>query len=150
MKHQGLKYYNVFINYDLWMTLTYITARSTQVANAFEWGKPLKCLLKLKSCRKWAVGLNINDSEKNWTPRAFAPTAGHYTCILPYYSKIFCETTWPIKAKFYVKHLYNGGINVYINNQGHMTKMATMPIYGKNPSKSSSLEPVDRFRRNLM
>ena len=25
--------------------------------------------------------------------------------------------------------------NVYINNPGHMTKMATMPIYGKNPSK---------------
>ena len=28
MKHWGLKYYNVFINYDLWMTLTYFTARS--------------------------------------------------------------------------------------------------------------------------
>ena len=82
--------------------------------------------------------------------RIFAPTAGHYTCVLLYYSNIFCENAWPIKAKFYVKHLYNGGINVYINNQGHMTKMATMPIYGKNPSKSSSLEPVDGFRRNLM
>ena len=36
-----------------------------------------------------------------------------------------------------MKHLYNGGINVhvYINNQGHMTKMAAMPIYGKKPSK---------------
>ena len=29
MNHRGLKYYNVFINYDLWMTLTYFTARST-------------------------------------------------------------------------------------------------------------------------
>ena len=29
MKHRGLKYYNVFINDDLWMTLTYFTARST-------------------------------------------------------------------------------------------------------------------------
>ena len=25
--------------------------------------------------------------------------------------------------------------NVYINNPGHMTKMATMPIYGKTPIK---------------
>ena len=25
--------------------------------------------------------------------------------------------------------------NIYINNPGHMTKMAAMPIYGKNPSK---------------
>ena len=24
---------------------------------------------------------------------------------------------------------------MFINNTGHMTKMATMPIYGKNPSK---------------
>ena len=24
---------------------------------------------------------------------------------------------------------------MYVNNQGHMTKMATMPIYGINPSK---------------
>ena len=28
MKHRGLEYYNLFINYDLWMTLTYFTARS--------------------------------------------------------------------------------------------------------------------------
>ena len=27
------------------------------------------------------------------------------------------------------------GSNVYIYNLGHMTKMATMPIYGENPSK---------------
>ena len=48
------------------------------------------------------------------------------------------ETAWPIKAKFYVKHLivlWNEGINVYINNLGHMTKMAAMPIYGKDSSK---------------
>ena len=29
MKHRGLKYYNVFVNYGLWMTLTYFTVRST-------------------------------------------------------------------------------------------------------------------------
>ena len=29
MNHLGLEYYNVFINYDLWMTLTYFTAMST-------------------------------------------------------------------------------------------------------------------------
>ena len=25
------------------------------------------------SCRKWAVGPNINDSAKNWTPGAHMP-----------------------------------------------------------------------------
>ena len=54
----------------------------------------------------------------------------------PHFSKIFfSETAWPIKAKFYMKHLWEGGTNVFINNPGHMTKMAAMPIYGKNPSK---------------
>ena len=31
---------------------------------------------------------------------------------------------------------------MYINNSGHMTKMAAMPIYGKNLQISSSPEPV--------
>ena len=54
----------------------------------------------------------------------------------PPFSKIFfSETAWPIKAKFYVKHLWEGGTNVFINNPGDMTKMAAMPIYGKYPSK---------------
>ena len=54
----------------------------------------------------------------------------------PPFSKIFfSETTWPIKAKFYTKHLWEGGTNVFINNPGHMTKMAATPIHGKNPSK---------------
>ena len=107
MKHQGLEYYNVCINYDLWMTLTYFTVRSTWVAHAFEWGKLLKCHLKGKSCRKRANGLKVGNSEKNLVPRGWsAPTLGQYTCILQKYSKIFfSETTWPIKTKFYMKHL---------------------------------------------
>ena len=42
------------------------------------------------------------------------------------------ETAWPIKAKFYVEPRREGGMKVYINSPGHMTKMAAMPIYGKN------------------
>ena len=34
-----------------------------------------------------------------------------------------------------MKHLWEGGTNVFINKPGHMTKMAAMPIYGKYPSK---------------
>ena len=30
---------------------------------------------------------------------------------------------------------WEGGTKVCINGPGHMTKMAAMPIYGKNPSK---------------
>ena len=52
------------------------------------------------------------------------------------FSNIFSsEIAWPIKAKFYVEPPWEGGTKVYINGPGHMTKMAAMPIYGKNPSK---------------
>ena len=42
------------------------------------------------------------------------------------------ETALPIKAKFYVEPPWEGGTKVYINGPGHMTKMATMPMYVKN------------------
>ena len=62
------------------------------------------------------------------------------------FSNIFSsETAWPIKAKFYVEPPGEGGTKVCINGPGHMTKMAAMPIYGKNLKKSSSPEPAGRF-----
>ena len=42
------------------------------------------------------------------------------------------ETALPIKAKFYMEPPWVGGTKVYINGPGHMTKMAALPIYGKN------------------
>ena len=38
---------------------------------------------------------------------------------------------------------WEGGRKVYINGPGHMTKMAAMPIYGKNLQKSlTELSPM--------
>ena len=45
-----------------------------------------------------------------------------------------------IEAKFYVKPPWDGGMKMSKNDLCHMTKMATMPIYGKKLEKSS-LEP---------
>ena len=45
------------------------------------------------------------------------------------------ETAGPIKAKFYVEPPWVGGTKVCSLHKGHMTKMAAMSIYGKNPSK---------------
>ena len=67
----------------------------------------------------------------------------------PFSNVFFSETAWPIKAKFYVEPPWEGGTKVCINGPGHMTKMATMPVYGKNLKKSSP-EPVGRFPRNLV
>ena len=41
-------------------------------------------------------------------------------------------TTWPLKAKFHVEPPWDGGTKSCSNGRGHMTKIATMPIYGKN------------------
>ena len=41
-------------------------------------------------------------------------------------------TTRPFEAKFHVEPPWNGGTKIISNGQGHMTKMAAMPIYGKN------------------
>ena len=66
----------------------------------------------------------------------------HCCCRRPQFSSIFSsETPWPIKAKFYVEPPWEGGTKVYIIGPGHMTKMAAMPIHGKNLKKSSSPEP---------
>ena len=42
------------------------------------------------------------------------------------------ETTRPIEAKFHMEPPWEGGTKVCSNSPGHMTKMAAMPIYGKN------------------
>ena len=82
MKHRWLKYYNVYINHDPVMTLTQFMARSTWVANAFEWGKLLKCHLKGKTSRKLANGQNMDYSEKRKWPRASSvPALGLNTII---------------------------------------------------------------------
>ena len=41
------------------------------------------------------------------------------------------ETTGPVKVKFHMELLWNGGMKVCSNGPGHMTKMVAMPIYGK-------------------
>ena len=35
-------------------------------------------------------------------------------------------------------------MKIYTNESGHMTNMATMPIYGKNLKISNSPEAIDR------
>ena len=41
-------------------------------------------------------------------------------------------TTKPIEARFHMEPPWDREMKVYSNGLGHMTKMAAMPIYGKN------------------
>ena len=43
------------------------------------------------------------------------------------------DTMRPIELKFHMKTPYDRLAKIYTICSGHMTKMATMPIYGKNP-----------------
>ena len=49
--------------------------------------------------------------------------------FLNFFSSI---TTSPIEAKFHVEPPWNGGAKAFSYGPGHMTKMAAVPIYGKN------------------
>ena len=49
------------------------------------------------------------------------------------FSKDFSsENTGQISIKFHMQPLGKGGKKIYIFCPGHTTKMATLPIYGKN------------------
>ena len=68
-----------------------------------------------------------------------------YVCVLSTFSNIFSsETTGPIETKFHMEPPWDGGTNVCSNGPGHMTKVAAMPICGKNLKKSPSPEPKGR------
>ena len=56
---------------------------------------------------------------------------------------LFLKNTRPFEAKFHTEPSWDVGMKIYSNIPGHMTKMASRPIYGKNLQKSPSTEPRD-------
>ena len=68
-----------------------------------------------------------------------------YVCMYVTFSNIFSsETARSVEAKFHMEPPWDGGTKVCSNGPGHMTRMAAMPIYGKNLKKSSP-EPKGRL-----
>ena len=55
----------------------------------------------------------------------------------------FTETVGRFGTKAHMKAKVGIGMKIYTNELGHMTNMATLPIYGKNLKKSPSPEPID-------
>ena len=55
--------------------------------------------------------------------------------VCPPFSKIFSKTAGPIKAKFHREPQWDGGTKVCSRGLGHVPKMATTPVCGKNLSK---------------
>ena len=69
-------------------------------------------------------------------PRSFCDLGqrSHISC-LSIFSKGFVSETRPISLKFPMQPSGKGRTEVYIFHPGHMTKMAVMPICGKNLKK---------------
>ena len=57
-----------------------------------------------------------------------------------YQNIFFSETIRPIKLKFHMKTPYDKFAKIYTNCCGHMTKMADIPIHGRNPFKNLLLQ----------
>ena len=56
-----------------------------------------------------------------------------YVVCMSTFSNIFSsETTGLIETKFHMQPPWDRGTKVCLNDPGHMTKMAAMPIYNKN------------------
>ena len=62
----------------------------------------------------------------------------------------FSKTVGQFGTKVHMKAWRRIGMKINTNELGHMTKMAAMPIYGKNLKKSSSPEPTDQWPWNLV
>ena len=52
------------------------------------------------------------------------------------------ETIGPIEAKFHMEPPWDGGTKISSNSPDHMTKVAAMPIYGKNLKNLLLRNPV--------
>ena len=104
------------------------------------------CDIKVGRCSQLNEYMKIYEVQMSRSLTDLGPNLSDSIC-LNFFSTI---TTRPIEAKFRVEPPWDGGTKVYSKGLGHMTKMADMPIYGKNLLKSSSLEPKSRLPRNLV
>ena len=62
---------------------------------------------------------------------------------------LFSETTWQILTKFSMYALRYMEMKINPHGAGHMTKMATMPIYGINPLDTNQAVQPKKIARGF-
>ena len=75
----------------------------------------------------------INRFQRSRLTINFSAKAAHIRVLSTHYNIVSSETTKPIELIFHMKTPYDRLAKIYTSCTGHMTKMATMPIDGKNP-----------------
>ena len=90
------------------------------------------------------VCLDIFSSPEPKAPGELIVYAGSVVRPSTISNDFSSETSGPIATKFQIQPSRPLGKKNCSNGLGHMTKMAAMPIYGKNLKKSSPPEPIDQ------
>ena len=75
----------------------------------------------------------INKFQRSRLTFNFSAKVTHIGVPSKHQNIVSSETTRPFELKFHMKTPYDRLAKIYTNCTGHMIKMATTPIYGKNP-----------------
>ena len=73
--------------------------------------------------------MNLHEYQRS---RSFIDLGPRSLRFKTFSNFFFLETARLIEAKFHVEPPWDGGMNLNTNGLCHMTKMAAMPVYGKN------------------
>ena len=74
----------------------------------------------------------INKFQRSRLTFALLAKVAHIVVPSTYLNIVFSESTRPIELKFKMTTSYDWLAKICTNCYGHMTKMAAMPLYGKN------------------
>ena len=100
------------------------------VPQIFECVKLILCIFLLLNSLRYGNSVNINPCE--YLRSRLASDLGQRFLGLNIFKSFFLETTRLIKIIFLMKPILDGRIKLYLKGPGQMTKMASLPIYGKN------------------
>ena len=75
--------------------------------------------------------VSINKFQRSRLTFDLSAKVAHIGVPSTYLNIVFSETTKPIEIKFHTMTPYDWLAKICTNCYGHMTKMATKPIYGK-------------------
>ena len=73
----------------------------------------------------------INKFQRSRLTFNFSAKITHIGILSTHQNIVSSETTRPIELKFHMKTPFDWLAKIYTSCTGHMTKMATTPIYGK-------------------
>ena len=114
--------------------MTYFTAWSNWVVYVFEWENFYKVINWEKLAVNDQFDRKLMFLTKKCSQGVLCPCPWTIYIYMTIISNISSESTVPnaMKAKFYLEPLLEEEKKVCLNFQGHMAKMAAMPIYGEN------------------